>query len=216
MAGRITSVEPQQHSTERVNVFLDGEFAFGLALIESAHLRVGEWLSDAELARLQQADTLERAKQKLLELLSYRPRSEAELRRALSERDFPEPVIEEALESLRRVELVDDRAFVAFWVENRTQFRPRGRRALNQELREKGIPTPLIEEALADFDETAAGWAVAEQQARRLSHLPPEQFRKRLSDRLARRGFSFDFIREALVKYSSPSFILEESENLER
>ncbi len=214
MAGRITALEPQKHTTDRVNVYLEGEFAFGLTLLEAAYLRIGDCLSDVDVARLQQADALERARQKALDLLAYRPRSEAELRHALHQRDVPEATIEDVLDRLRRVDLVDDNAFAAFWIENRVQFRPRGRRALVQELREKGLDSECIEAALLDFDETASGWRVAEQQARRLAHLPPEQFRRRLSDRLARRGFSFDFIREVVIRYTDPSFNFDESENL--
>ena len=212
MAGRITALEPQKHSKERFNVYLDGEFAFGLADIEAVRLHVGDWLSDEEIHTLQDADLLERARESALNFLSYRPRSEAELRRHLRDHAFADQIVEDLLERLKEVGLVDDRAFASFWVENRTQFRPRGCRALVQELRQKGVPSAVIEDALVGYDEAAAAEKVAREQALRLAHLPREQANRRLSDRLARRGFSYDLIRDILTSYTSSYSTLEESE----
>jgi len=212
MAGRITALELQKHSKSRYNVYLDGEFAFGLADIEAVRLHIGDWLSDEKITSLKQADMLERARERALNFLSYRPRSEAELRRYLHKRDLPDQVIDELLERFRQVGLADDMAFANFWVENRTQFRPRGARALMQELRQKGVPDKVVEAALADYDEAAALKKAAREQARRLAHLPPDQFKRRLRDRLARRGFSYDLIRDELESYTSSLPNLEESE----
>ncbi|MGC9356565.1 MAG: regulatory protein RecX [Anaerolineae bacterium] len=213
MAGRITALEPQKRSRNRYNVYLDGEFAFGLAETEAARLHVGDWLSDAQIATLKTADTVERAREKALNYLSYRPRSEYELRRYLTERGYPEEAIEETLERLRRVDLVNDAAFAHYWVENRLQFRPRGRRALSHELRQKGVAHAVIEAELDDYDEASAAEQCARQQARRLTHLSPEKFRRRLTQRLARRGFSYYLIRNVIADLlSSPDFNLTESE----
>jgi regulatory protein len=212
MAGRITALEPQKRSRRRYNIYLDGEFAFGLAEAEAARLTIGDWLSDEEIAALKAADDLERAREKALSYLSYRPRSETELKRYLRDKDFSDQVIEDVIERLRRVELVDDREFARFWVENRTRFRQRGRRALVVELRQKGVARRDIDAVLEDYDEGAALETLAQAQARRLSHLPPEKFRRRLTQRLARRGFPYDLIHDVVARYASPHFNPQESE----
>ncbi len=213
MAGRISALEPQKRSRDRVNVYLDGEFAFGLADVEAARLRIGEELSDAEIANLKAADELKKAHEKSLDFLAPRPRSEAELRRYLRKRQFSAPVVDEVLERLKLAALVNDETFASFWVENRTRFRPRGRRALVHELRQKGVPAAIIATALATYDEEDTAERCAHQQARRLTHLPPQQFQKRLSQRLARRGFPYEIIRDIVARYSSPDFnIIKESE----
>ena len=139
MAGRITALEPQKHSSERVNVYLDDVFAFGLAVLLAVNLRVGMILTDDEIAALRLADEVERAREKALNYLSYRPRSEAELRSHLLEGDFAEATVDEVLHRLREVGLVDDEAFARYWVDNRARFRPRGKRMLVQELRQKDV-----------------------------------------------------------------------------
>ena len=212
MAGRITALESQKRSRDRVNVFLDGEFAFGMARLVAASLKIGTWLSDEEIAELTSVDGLERAHSRALDYLSYRPRSEAELRDYLLEKEFPESVVEEVLARLNRVGLVDDAEFARYWIDNRARFRPRGGRMLRYELQQKGVASETIEEALDDYDELAAVRKVAQEQARRLRHLPPDRFRRRLYARLARRGFSSGLIQEILVAQDFPQLIDDNSE----
>jgi len=207
MSGRITALEPQKHSSERVNVYLDGEFAFGLALSAAVSLHLGETLTDPEIAALKATDEVERAREKALNYLSYRPRSEAEVRRYLEEREFSPQTVDEVIERLCQVGLIDDDAFARFWVEDRSRFRPRGERALAQELRQHGIAPAVITKALGDYDAVAAAETYAREQARRLAGLPPEQFRRRLAERLARRGFAYDLIEDLLTRYASPDAI---------
>lgn len=199
MAGKITALRLQKRSKRRVNVYLDGEFAFGLADIAAYPLRVGEWLSDEKIANLQETDTLEQARDKALSYLAYRPRSIYELQRYLSKREFPEPIVSQVLAHLQAVGLVDDLAFARYWIENRSQFRPRGALTLRQELRQKGLAGAIIDEALEDYDELAALQQAARKHARRLRQLPAEKFRQRLTQRLVRRGFSYENIRDIIT-----------------
>jgi regulatory protein len=194
MGGRITALRVQRRNRNRVNVYLDGRFAFGLAAIEAARLQVGQVLSDEDIARLRQRDTAERAAERALDLLSYRPRSEAEIRERLTERYDPETA-GEVLERLRRSGLVDDREFARYWVQNRLEHNPRGAVALRQELYQKGVDESAIEEALAEYDEEEAATRAAETARRKLRGLPPDVFRRRLTDYLLRRGFSYGVVR---------------------
>mgnify|MGYP000038165091 CR=1 FL=1 len=215
MGGRITALKVQKRDRNRVNVYLDGRFAFGLAAIEAAHLRVGQFLSDEEIARLKERDLVERAVRRAMDLLSYRPRSEAEIRRRLREKGYDETTVAQALERLRRVGLVDDEAFARYWVENRFQFNPRGVVALRQELWQKGVERRIVEEVLAEYDEEAAAQRAAREAVRRLRRLDEATFRRRLGDYLRRRGFSFDLIRplvERLTAEHASRRSLDESE----
>jgi len=135
MAGTITALRFQKRNKYRVNVYIDGQFAFGLAAIEAARLRVGQTLSDDDVARLRMRDEVERAYERALNFLSYRPRSEAEVRRNLRKKNVEEEVVEEVTGRLTRAGLLNDQEFARYWVENRLQFNPRGARALRHELR---------------------------------------------------------------------------------
>jgi regulatory protein len=194
MTGTITALRLQKHNRDRVNVYLDGRFAFGLPAIVAARLRVGQTLSEDEIKALRGADDIERAYERALDFLSYRPRSEAEVRRRLQRQDLSEDTVEAVVERLLAADLLNDEEFARYWVENRAQFRPRGTAALRYELRRKGLSDAAIEAALEGADEERAARQAAERAARRLAHLPVPEFRRRLAAYLARRGFSYAVI----------------------
>ena len=195
MAGKITALRFQKRNKERVNVYVDERFAFGLAAIEAVRLRVGQTLSDDDIARLKIRDQVERAYERALNFLSYRPRSEAEVRRNLRKKEIEDEVVEVVVERLTRAGLLDDMEFARYWVENRLQFKPRGAYALRYELRRKGVSDAIIADALADLDEEAAARQVAETGARRLARLEPRDFCRKLGAYMARRGFSYAVIK---------------------
>ncbi len=202
MAGTITALVAQKKNKDRVSIYLDGKFAFGLAAIEAIRLRRGQVLSDADIARLRKLDTAEKAHERALRFLSIRPRSEAEVRRNLEEARFLPGAIDAALDRLKRAELVDDRAFTQFWLENRSQFSPRAARALQAELRQKGVAAETIAEALqaAAHDDGAAALQAARPKARRLAGLDARGFKQKLGSYLVRRGFSYDVALEAVSR----------------
>ncbi len=200
MAGTITALVAQKKNPDRVNVYLDGEFAFGLAAIQAVHLKRGQVLSDADVERLRTADDVERAHEKALSFLSIRPRSEWEVRQNLLKADYEAGTIDRVVERLRGVNLIDDAAFARYWIENRAQFRPKGRLALQQELRRKRIEPEVIEAALAEIasgDEQAALQA-ALSKADRYRNLSRPEFAQKLSAHLARRGFDYETVRTAV------------------
>jgi len=159
MSGTITALVAQKRNNDRVNVYLDGQFAFGLAAIEAIRLKRGQVLSDADIERLQAADDVEQAREKALRFLSNRPRSEWEVRQNLQKAGYEAETIDRVIERLRGVGLVDDAAFVRYWLDNRAQFKPKGAVALRQELRRKGIEREVIDAILeerAHQDDNAA------------------------------------------------------------
>lgn len=197
---KVTALKLQRKNKDRVNVYLDGEFAFGCARIVAAWLRTGQELSDEKIAELKAQDNVEVALQRALNFLSYRPRSEEEVRRNLIKHGYDEPIIEEILSRLRRGKLVDDENFADLWVENRSEFRPRGGRMLRQELRQKGINDQVINAVLTDLDEDELALKAARKKARRYRHLEWMDFRKKMSGFLARRGFNYGIISDVLPK----------------
>ncbi len=212
MAGKITALEAQKRARERVNVYLDGEFAFGLSLALAMSLKVGDVLTDEDIARLQAADAVERAREYALTLLDHRPRSEAELRGRLKQKGFADSAIDAVIERLRQVGLVDDLAFARFWAEQRQRAHERGRALLRAELRLKGIPDAIIEQVCADYDETEALRQAAREQLYKLRHVPEAEQRQRLVARLMRRGFSYTAINDLL---HDPTFAFPHSDESE-
>lgn len=193
MTLRISAIEPQQKNPQRVNIYLGGEFAFGLAAIVATWLKVGQDLEDGEIAKLKAADEHEVTYQKALHFLSFRPRSSTEVRQNLSKRRIPEALIDETIERLQKTKLVNDEAFAQAWVENRNSFHPRGKAALRSELRRKGLSDEIVQSVLdKQVNEETLAINAARKYAQRLAGLEWPEFRQKLGGFLSRRGFSYD------------------------
>jgi regulatory protein len=191
---KITAITVQKKSPNRVNIYLDGEFAFGLARITAAWLKNGDELSDEKIADLLTEDSRERAYQQAMLFLSYRARSEKEIRQNLLKHEIPEEVVENTLERLRKAGLANDNDFARAWVENRNTFRPRSKKALAIELRQKGLDDEAIQASLSEVDEEALAYETGLKRATRLKVLERSEFRKKLSEFLVRRGFSYSVV----------------------
>ena len=124
--------------------------------------------------------------------LSYRPRSEFEMRVWLGRKGHGSRTIENTLSALKAKGLLDDLAFARFWRESRESSSPRSRAALRSELRQKGIDPDVVAEALDGVDEEAAAYRAAQKKAARLATVDHDDFRTRLSGVLRRRGFSYE------------------------
>lgn len=214
--GKITALNAQARNPERVNVYIDGEFAFGLAYVAAAKLRIDQELSQPEIDALQRQDTFEKAKDSAYRLISLRPRSIAEIQQNLNRKGYDAEVIVQVIAALSELELLDDKAFAHYWVEQRDTFKPRSHMALRQELQQKGISRNLIDEVLADSDETNAAHQAAEKKARQLTHFSEADFKQKLGQFLQRRGFNYDVTREIVeemwVRAQSASILLPEND----
>lgn len=198
--GTITALTAQVKSPDRVSVFVDGEFACGLALsvAVAGGLRVGATLTPADLEQLAGQEEVHRARERAVGLLARRPRSSAEIARHLRRHRHEDGVIETVINDLTEAGLIDDAAFAAFWVEQRETFRPRSRLALRQELGQKGIERDVVSEALSSLDEIDAARRVARKQAGRWRNLPEVEWRARLTRYLLRHGYPYDVVGEVV------------------
>ncbi|MEJ7902410.1 MAG: RecX family transcriptional regulator [Thermomicrobiales bacterium] len=200
--GTVTAIQSQVRDPDRVSVFIDGVFAIGIArdVADAFGLHKDHMLDEALLAELMAGNLVHKATTAALNLLSFRPRSEGEIRRKLQQGKYPDSTIEQVLVKLRDWHYVDDAEFAQRWIENRSAHRPRGSRLLAQELKAKGIQPAIMAEALeeADLDEASDALALARQRSRQLHDLDLQVRERRLTGFLARRGYGFDVIRATL------------------
>jgi regulatory protein len=207
--GTITRIALVEHRKDRASVFLDDRYAFAVATDLAACLHRGQHLTEEEVAALLARDDARRAFDRAASYLARRPRSRAEMARYLEERGFGDDAAHSALDRLTELGLLDDRSFAAWWVENRSQHRPRGRYALRSELAARGVPKDDVDAALAGVDEEAVATALALQVAPRHTHLGREEFDQRLGAHLQRRGFEYESIRSALNTAWARRFVAE-------
>jgi regulatory protein len=196
-SGTITLLQVQKRNKERVNVFLDEEYAFAVGMDVALTLRKGQQLSASEVEAFKQDGEMDLAYNRALRYVAMRPRSSAEIVTYLKRKEYDEAIVEMVVKRLHARGYLDDDAFARFWVENRNRFRPRGTQALRYELRQKGVERETIDATLEEQDEDAAAWAAAEPKISRFADLEKFEFEQKLMAYLARRGFRFDVCRRA-------------------
>ncbi len=209
----VTSLETQQHDPERVNVYLDGQFAFGASkmLIFAHNVTVGLEIDEAVVAELLRDDAVERAFAGALNYLSFRPRSRREVVEYFRRKKTETEVVEAVVERLVRVGMLDDREFARYWIENRQTFRPRGARALRMEMRQKGIEAEVIEDALeGTIDEEAAAYEAGLKKLRSFEKFDDREFFRKMVGYLQRRGFAYG-VAAATARKLAPGNVPEDA-----
>lgn len=131
--------------------------------------------------------------------LSYRPRSEAELKKRLLQRGFDNDIVERTTSRLKQQNLVDDIAFAQFWKDNRLSFNPRSKKLIMSELRNKEVASEIIEQATSDINDEANAYKLGYKRMPSLAHLDYPSFSRRLSNYLSYRGFSYEVIEHTIA-----------------
>lgn len=196
----ITSLKAQRRKEDRVNVHLDGKYAFSLHVSVAYGLQVGQQITAEQCEHLRLEDAVHVATQQALRYLTFRPRSRAELKSYLRKKEVAPEAIDRVVSQLETAGYVDDAAFAEFWVRNREDFRPRSVWALRSELRKKGISDEVIERAVEGIDENESAYKATQGQAYRLAHQDYQVFRRRLGGFLQRRGFSYSVVRQVVER----------------
>ena len=197
---RITAIRIQKGRGKKVNIFLDGKFAFNLkaevALKEG--LNIDQELSANQVEALTGSDHFHRCLDAAVHYLSYRPRSESEIRQRLHRRGFDNDSIEATIARLKEQGLVDDMAFAQFWKDNRQSFSPRSRWLTRSELRQKGVADDITDKVVVEVDDTDSAYRAALSKARSLSASDYQSFSRRVSEYLKRRGFGYEVINQTI------------------
>ncbi len=207
----VTRIERQKRHPDRVSVFLDGKFAFGLQadIAFTMGLRKGTELDRKTLDLLQHEEEFVLARRSALRLLGYKLRTEKELRGRLREKEFPPGTIDRVIGELGRSGLLDDEKYARAFINDMRRRKPSGRTLLRLELRRRGVSPSRADQQLrqelgADREEADA-FAAARKYLRRSARsrrpVEEEKRRQRLARFLLRRGFGWPTISRILKKY---------------
>jgi len=199
---RITALRVGRNRRKQVKIFLNGKFAFNLEaeVAIKRGLQVGQELTDTQMEALARANISHRCLNAALHYISYRPRSEAELRKHLCQRGFDSDNVEAAISKLKEQGLVNDEAFAQFWKDNRESFSPRSQWLTKLELRRKGVDSNIADQVVNTIDDENNAYRAALKKAPSLPLSEYQNFRRRLGSYLKRRGFNYEVINHCLEK----------------
>ena len=141
--------------------------------------------------------------------LKFRPRTEKEIIDYLHKHSvkfkFSEEDISSALERLRELRFVNDKDFIAWYVEQRQRGKPKGKPVLAQELARKGVPRDIIQEYFEDNpqDEEKQAYEALSKKWNSYRRFDPKERQQKATNYLLRRGFSYSTIKNAVARMES-------------
>ena|SRR3990170_351566 len=154
-------------------------------------------------------DTFEKYYNLTLRFLSFRPRSEKEVKDYLEKKFRKSPnenLISSIVKKLKEKNFLNDLEFADFWFEQRTKGRPKALRIIKLELRNKGVSQEIIEELSGRFGKTVdlqSAKKLVQKNFRKFEKLPKNEAYSKMFQFLARRGFDFDLIKKVIADWHS-------------
>lgn len=199
----ITKITRQKNNAERYNIFLDGEYAFPVdeAVLIKFELTKDKMLTNEEIGEINYEDEIRKAFNRALHFLSFRMRSEHEVKEKLKD-DFGEAVILEAIVKLKDYGFLNDEAFATAFMNTKKNAAKQGPRAIAQDLKRKGINDQTREAVLDEFghaEQVEIATQLAQKVARSEQSKTPAQVKQKIRDNLMRKGYSFEVITDAIA-----------------
>lgn len=145
---------------------------------------------------------------KALRFLSYRPRSEKEVRDNLQKKKVSDSIIDLIIKKLQEQKFLNDRDFAKWWIEQRTLVKPSGKRLIKIELTKKGIDKELIDEIFDSVEdlvqnELEMARKLVQRKINKYKGLGRQKIYQRLGGFLSRRGFDYDTIKKSIDEFIS-------------
>ena len=147
---KITKIESQKKDKHRYNIFLDGEFTFGIyeeSLVRYG-LRPDDDLSDEKIKEIREYDEFGYGKKTAYSFLAYKQRSRKEIIDKLKKKKIREEIIERITDLLEKQKYLDDTAYAKNYLEDKLNSKPSGKRLIRMKLHEKGIDNEIIDRTI--------------------------------------------------------------------
>lgn len=211
---KITNISAQIRNPDRVNVSIDGKYRFSLDIsqITALGVKVGREVDETELEELETESQFGKLYSRALEYSLMRPHSSREVRDYLyrktlatkykdkkgqvrEKKGYSPALSARVLEKLQQKHYVDDENFARWWVETRNQTKGTSLRKLTAELRAKGVSGDIIERVLGETNRNDED-ELAKMIAKKRNKYADDQ---KLMQYLARQGFGYDDIKQALA-----------------
>lgn len=199
----ITSIE-EQKKKGRYNIFLDGEYAFGLYKETIYHfgLRTKDELDDKKIEELKSYDEINFGKKVAYRFLNFKPRSEKEVRTKLKGHKLSDESIDKILDSLKEFKFINDEQYAKMYIESRVSLKPEGRRSLKIKLAQKGIgketSEKTVEENYTEETEFQKALDLITKYQKKVKANTPIEKKQKCYRHLLSKGFSYDLINRVL------------------
>lgn len=149
----ITKIEVQKRNKNRVNIYVDHEYAFSLdsELVYKEGLKTNESINIKKVEEIAKKDNYLKCKSTALRIVEKTYKSEKELKDKLLLKGYDKDSIEKSIEFLKEYGFINDVSFTKLYIKdkNRTQ----GKSKIKYDLIKKGISEEVIESSISEIDE---------------------------------------------------------------
>lgn len=200
----ITALKAQKNK-KRMNVYVDGQFSFGLDLdtVAKSGIKVGQEYTTETLNEVIKTGEFQKTYDKLMRFASLRPRSEKEIERWFDKNKVHQSIRGEIVEKVVRYIPIDDTQFSMWWIDQRNKFRPRSKKALFAELMQKGVPKNIIKTSLekADVDEFTQARNLIFKKMYKWERFEKQEKKMKMQTFLSQKGYSWNIISELIGEF---------------
>jgi len=203
---KITRLVQGKKNPSRVNLYLDDEFAFALSIDEVAKngLKKDLELTNTQIAKLKSNDAVSLVYAKIINFLSYRPRSVKEVKDRLTKyKIIGDSAQDVYLSQLKRNGYLDDTAFAKWYINSRNTHKHRSKRMLMYELSRKGVPKAVLDSLLTFMNDdvsTIASIITKKFGAPRQLDIPEKH---KIQTFLVRQGFAWEQVSSVVKSWQS-------------
>lgn len=198
---KITKIESQKNK-DRVNMYIDNEFAFGLSLelIYKYHLKKGMEIDENFIKNILKHEEQIKANNYALSFLSHRWRTEKEIRNKMSQKGYANEIIDETISYLLNINLIDDRRFAETYTRDKIRLNKLGSIRIKHELYNKGISNEIIDEVISEYcdDEFERALEAGKKKISSYKNDDKNAIYRKLGGFLQRKGYSYECVSRVL------------------
>lgn len=199
----ITNIETQKNNSKRVSIFIDNKFAFGVykKTLYEFNLNKGDIIDENLRQKIILKDQYSDCINKAYNLLSYKDRTEDELKEKLLNKEFNINTINKVLKKLIDLGYLDDYEYTKTYIDFKIE--KMGSYKIKNKLLKKGINERIINELLSNYSqefEFKKALKLAKKRNKKYEGISYKKRYQRVSGYLKRKGYSYDIINSVLEK----------------
>lgn len=197
----ITKIEAQKNDKNRVSIFINKNFEFGIYLktLMKFDLVVGMEINSEFEEEIKIADEYNKCFNKALNFISYQERTTGEVRKKMRELEYLNETIDLVIEEIEKLNFLDDddyaKRYIEFKIEKMGKFK------ILMKLKDKGINESIINKYLDSYtseNQYKGAYKLAKKKNDSYGEISREKRYNRLAGLLNRNGYSYDIVRKIL------------------
>lgn len=198
---KITDIKPQKRN-ERLNIYIDGKFAFGLSeeLKFKYDLHIDKEISQDYIDQVLKAEEQNKVLNNAFSILSYGQNSEKEIYTKLMRKGYEEEDVQKAIEFCVEKDFLNDRLYAENFIRDRVNLKKHGSKRIQYDLISKGISKDIIDEVLdlSYEEEYERALDLATKRIKTYKNDDRNAIYRKLGGFLQRRGYSYDIVSKIL------------------